>query len=271
VPLPGERPETAWRRAEIERRAQSIDGEDFYQMLGVTPESTPDQVKAAYFTLAKTWHPDRLPSELSAVKPMVARVFARLSEAYQTLFDPVKAKGYAQLLKSGQTAADDQEKLARVVDAAVEFQKAEILLKKNDLAGAEQLAAKAAEADPDQPEYLTLLTWIRAMRRGDPPAIREGQVSTHYDDLIGILDDVLAKETRFERALYYRGVLLKRSGRTEKALVDFRLAAEVNPKNLDAVREVRLYEMRKRGPAGAAPKGGEQEGQGGLFGKLFKR
>jgi tetratricopeptide (TPR) repeat protein len=115
---------------------------------------------------------------------------------------------------------------------------------------------------------MTLLVWIRAMRRGDPPELREGQQSSHFDDLIKHLDVILAKEQQFERALYYRGVLLKRSGRLDRALRDFRLAAQLNPKNLDAVREVRLFEMRQRGASGGAPKGGEQDG---LFGKLFKR
>jgi tetratricopeptide (TPR) repeat protein len=104
------------------------------------------------------------------------------------------------------------------------------------------------------------------MRRGDPPELREGQQSTHYDDLLKILDGILAKEKEFERALYYRGVLLKRSGRGERAIRDFRLASELNPKNLDAVREVRLYEMRKRG--GPEKKEGQPDG---LFGKFFKR
>jgi curved DNA-binding protein CbpA len=261
------RPEIAARRAEIAKRAESIDAEDYYQMLGIAPDATVDQVKAAYFGLAKSWHPDRLPSELLDAKPLVARVFARFSEAYQTLIDPEKSKEYAELIKSGGGSPDDQEKVARVVDAALEFQKAEILLKKNDIVGAEQLAGRAVQADPDQPEYLTLLVWIRAMRRGDPPELREGQTSTHYDDLIKLLDGILAKEKEFERALYYRGVLLKRSGRVDKSIRDFRLAAQLNPKNLDAVREVRLYEMRKRGGPQKG-KGGEQDG---LFGKFFKR
>ncbi|APR85393.1 Integral membrane protein [Minicystis rosea] len=271
-PPPPERPEIAARRAEIEARAKVIDSEDYFTMLGVSRDATPDQVKTAYFGLAKSWHPDRLPSELLDVKPLVARVFARFSEAYQTLFDPVKSKDYLNTVKQGGGSPEDQEKVARVVDAALEFQKAEILMKKNDLAGAEALVARAVAADPDQPEYLTLLVWVRAMRRGDPPELREGQTTTHFDDLIKTLDGVLAKEKEFERALYYRGVLLKRSGRADKAIRDFRLAAQLNPKNLDAVREVRLYEMRKRGGGGGG--GGTQKGQQqdpGLFGKFFKR
>jgi tetratricopeptide (TPR) repeat protein len=189
-------------------------------------------------------------------------------------------------MKLGGGSPQDQEMVARVVDAAMEFQKAEILLKKNDINGAEHLASRAVAADPEQPEYVALLVWIRAMRRGDPPDLREGATSAHFDDLIKMLDDVLRKEPRYERALYYRGVLLKRSGRADKAIRDFRFAAELNPKNLDAVREVRLYEMRNRGSGAAGPqkggpqkggpqKGGPQKGapeqDGGLFGKFFKR
>ena len=85
-----------------------------------------------------------------------------------------------------------------------------------------------------------------------------------------MLDGVLTKEPRYERALFYRGMLLKRAGRGDKAIRDFRLAAEINPRNLDAVREVRLHEMRKRSGGGPSehPRSGPQ---GGLFGKLFKK
>ena len=60
-------------------------------------------------------------------------------------------------------------------------------------------------ADPEQPDYLALLVWIQSLRRGDPPPMREGMTSTHFDDLIKTLDGILAKEPRYERALQYRG------------------------------------------------------------------
>ncbi|AUX39781.1 hypothetical protein SOCE26_011760 [Sorangium cellulosum] len=253
------------RRAEIEARAASVDGESFFEMLGVAEDAPPERVQSAYFALAKQWHPDRTPPELQDVKPLVARVFARISEAYQTLSDPKRRAEYQQKApKEGAGPAEDEEKIARVVDAALEFQKAEILLKKNDLVGAEVRARRALNADPDQPEYMTLLVWIQALRRGEPPALAEGATSAHYDDLIQTLDVVLRKEPRYERALFYRGMLLKRSGRIEKAIRDFRLAAEINPKNLDAIREVRVQEMRNRTNNDPTPAGG-------LLGKFFKR
>jgi hypothetical protein len=259
-------PEHAARRAEIERRSQSIDSEDYFQMLGIGRDATPEQIRSAYFALARTWHPDRLPGELADMKAPLGRVFSRFNDAYQALSDAARRKEYLERLHQGGGTADDDAKLARVVDAALEFQKAEILLKKHDLDGAEALATRAAEADPEQPEYVTLLVWIQAQRRGDPPGMQEGATSSHFDDLIQTLSNVLAKEPRYERALYYRGVLQKRAGRIDKAIRDFKLVAEINPKNIDAVREVRLHEMRRRTSPTSPPTDG-----GGLFGKFFKR
>jgi tetratricopeptide (TPR) repeat protein len=253
------------RRAEIQERAASIDSQDYFQMLGLDHKAGPDEVQAAYFKLAKSWHPDRLPPDLQDLKPLVSKIFTRFNEAYATLNDAKHRSDYLRVVDGGGGTPDDQAEVARVVDAALEFQKAEVLLKKHDMAGAEALARKAADADPEQPEYLTLLTWIQAQRRGEPPPLPEGRTSTFYDDLIQVFDQVIQREPQYERALFYRGMLLKRSGKIDKAIRDFRMVAQVNPKNIDAVREVRLAEMRRR-----EDKKGKDEG-GGLLGKLFKK
>ena len=110
--------------------------------------------------------------------------------------------------------------------------------------------------------------WVTALRRGEPKDLAPGATTTHYDDLITMLDEVLRGDPRYERALFYRGMLLKRSGRGEKALRDFQLAAELNPRNLDAQREVRLHEMRTRD---GRPKEGAEPPQASIFSKWFKR
>jgi curved DNA-binding protein CbpA len=284
APAPARRPgvDVAARRAEVERLVQVIDKQNYFEILGV-PQDVPDaKIQAAYFEAAKTWHPDRQPAELADVKPQIARIFARISEAYQTLSDPAKRAEYAKSVAQGGGTADEKEKVARIVDAAMEFQKADILLRKGDLVAAEALATRAVQADPGQPEYMAVLAWIHFQRRPAPPGFQEGQYSDHWDDLIRLYDSVLAKEPRYERGLYYRGMILKRSGRPDKAIADFKLAAELNPRNTDAVREVRLHQMRagQAKPAGAPqPSRGQDAGkkdagkkdEGGLLGRLFKK
>ncbi len=253
------------RWQEIELKASRIDKENYYEMLDV-PKGAPDpQVQAAYFKLAKAWHPDRLPAELVELKPTVSTIFARFNEAYNTLNDPTKRFEYEKSMAAGGPGGGEDaeaEAVQRVVDAAIEFQKAEVMMKKNDLAGAESYAKRAALADPDQVEYIALLTWIQGQRRGDPPIVPEGKTSSFYDDLISIYDGILAKEPMYERALYYRAVLLKRAGKEERAMRDFRLVVQLNPKNIDAVREVRINQMRKDK---------KRKDEAGILGKLFKK
>jgi curved DNA-binding protein CbpA len=256
------------RRSEIESKLSAVEREDHFQVLGVGREATAAEVRAAYFGLAVVFHPDKLPKELHDLKRRVGELFARINAAYETLSDEAKRAEYVKEL-AGAAREDEQDKVARVMGAVQEAKKAEILMRKSDLAGAEAMARRAAEADPEDPGHKTLLVWIKAQRRGAPPALEEGRTSPFYDDLIAELDALLIKEPSYERALFYRAVLLKRSGRVDRALRDFTKAAELNPQNLDAVREVRLHEMRTRGKKGGG--GSDDEGRGGLFGKLFKR
>jgi curved DNA-binding protein CbpA len=220
-------------------------------------------VQAAYFKIAKGWHPDRMPPELADLKSLVSKVFAKCNEAYATLSDATKRAEYAKAVEQGRgTADEEQEAVRRVVDAALEFQKAEILLKKNNVAEAAELANRAAEADPEQGEYVALSLWIQSLKRGDPPALAEGKTSAFYKDLIDQLDVIIKKEPNLERALFYRGTLLKRSGFEEKAIRDFRMVSQLNPKNIDAQREMRLFIMRREKKA---------KDEAGLLGKLFKK
>jgi hypothetical protein len=72
-------------------------------------------------------------------------------------------------------------------------------------------------------------------------------------------------------------MLFKRIDEPNKALKDFKKAAEINPRNLDAMREVRLHNIRggTKPAAGGSIRPGSKAPQpetlGGLFGKLFKK
>ncbi|MGH7329063.1 MAG: DnaJ domain-containing protein, partial [Polyangiaceae bacterium] len=212
--------------------------EDYFTMLGVPRDASTDAVRAAFFALAKQWHPDRVPSVLADAKEACARVFSKMSEAYQTLVDPEKREKYAELIASGGTVKTaEQETIVKVVEAATLFQKAEIMFKRNDLTGAEALVRRANELDPKQAEYLALLTWIEATR---PGAMADSQ-TLHFIDA---LSQAIAKNENCERAYFYRAMLYKRMGNTGAAMRDFRTVVEQNPRNVDAQRELRLHNMR---------------------------
>jgi curved DNA-binding protein CbpA len=261
------------RRLEIEAKMARIATENHFEVLGLKETATVLEIRDAYFGMAKIFHPDRL-ANMPDLRTKAQSAFARISAAYNELSDDKKRLAYiAKLRESGGKSPTneavprgDQATIGRAVNAALEAQKAEAFLKKNELAAAETHAKMASLADPDQPAYTALLVWIQALQR-PTQAPEEGKTNQHFDDLIVTLTQLLNKEPNFERALYYRGVLYQRAGYGEKAFKDFSKALELNPRNIDAAREVRLYKLRNEKPENTP----QNKPAGGLFGKLFKR
>lgn len=258
------------RKREIQDKAAAMDKEDYFALLGVTRETPSGDIQKAFFALAKKWHPDRVPPALSDVKDLCAKVFARMSEAHQTLTDPTKRAKYESARKSGgDDSPEAQAQVVAILEAATNFQKAEICLKRNDFKQAEELCKKAIAVEPNQADYVTMMAWLQAQKPQKQDTGSLQAVVLELTRAIGI-------SQACERAFFYRAQLLKRLGQEAQAIKDFKRAIELNPRNVDAQREVRLYNMRggdkARPGASAAPgsKGGKAEG-GGLFGKLFKK
>ena len=257
-------------KQKILERAAQISAQDYFQMLGLERDASPETVQKAFFGLAKVWHPDRLPPALVDVKDACSKVFTHLTEAQATLLDPERRGQYMTLLKDGGATPDDQAKIQAILEAATDFQKAEFLLKRNDTTLAFELAKKAHALDPEQADYLAMVTWLDAQR---PEWI--GREKTL--EKIAVLDRCIKMNANSERAYFWRGMLYKRIDDAGRALKDFKKASELNPRNLDAMREVRLHNIRSesRGQSKPPPGGGTRTTKpqplGGLFGKLFKK
>jgi len=68
---------------------------NYYEILGVSPEAPPEEVKKAYRQLALKFHPDRNPGDRQAEER-----FKEISEAYGVLMDPEKRKQYDLLSRT---------------------------------------------------------------------------------------------------------------------------------------------------------------------------
>ena len=64
----------------------ATNSKDFYEVLGVAREASPEQIKSAYRKAALQYHPDRNMEK----KPEAEESFRAASEAYAVLSDPQK-------------------------------------------------------------------------------------------------------------------------------------------------------------------------------------
>ena len=102
------------RRRTILEAFYHLDSMTHYQLLQVAPDADKRAIKNAYFEVVNVFHPDRyFGKRLGAFKPKLERVFARLTEAHDTLtrLGP-RAEYDAYLASLAQTRQLDQGEAA---------------------------------------------------------------------------------------------------------------------------------------------------------------
>ena len=158
---------------------------DPYQVLGVSPSATDEQIKEAYRSLAKKYHPDQYAE--SPLKELADEKMKEINEAYDTITSQRKAgnRGYAggynpvggnsgsgfndvrSLIMAGRIA--DAEQILNGVpperrNAEWYFLKGSVLYRRGWLEEAKDHFSRACQMDPGNGEYSAALN--QAMSRG---------------------------------------------------------------------------------------------------------
>lgn len=141
-----------------------------FELLEVSQDANPDEIRAAYHRLAKQWHPDRFTGE---EKGPAEEKFRQLAEAFAVLKDPVKRQSYMTLPRPQAKAAVPgagtstgptvQERSAD--DWAEEARKA---LAASQIDQAKGFVQYALRLDPAKVEYQLLLAQILQTEGRDP-------------------------------------------------------------------------------------------------------
>lgn len=235
-------PRPADADAQLERDVQGLlqrmAGDDHFARLGLGRDASTEDVKEAFLSLAKRYHPDRVAAAGQAhLLPQVRELFSRVKEAYDVLVDPASRARHAAAMQardSGRPALSPDE-------ARAAYQKALAHLRRRDLKNAEAELVRAIDGDA-QPAYLAELAhtlFINPQRRAEA-----------MDEIRDLVQRALKSNEPNDRAYIVAAMLARADDQTGKVERYFRKALEVNPKNVDAARELRLIEMRRA----AAPK-----------------
>ncbi len=86
---------------------------DYYEILGVSKDASPDDIKRAYRKLVMQYHPDRVPEDK---KKEAEEKFKEISEAYAILNDPKKRSLYDQYGHAGIDSRFTTEDIFRNTD-----------------------------------------------------------------------------------------------------------------------------------------------------------
>lgn len=218
------RTDLASLRAAKERLAQV----DHFAALGVTAGATAAQVKAAYFSLAKAYHPDSAaPDDPPEAKQLRADLFARVSEAWGVLGEEGSRKKYAQDLASGAAAVD----VAAIMEAESSFTRATVLVKTRQYPQALEELGKAIALNKDEPEFHVWRAWVQFLTAPDHKKQHAASASE--------IEANLKKLPRCMPAYLFLGQMAKLAGDTSLAEKHWKRGLQVDPQDPDLLRELK--------------------------------
>jgi curved DNA-binding protein CbpA len=140
--------------------------ESYYEILDVPIKAKSTEIKTAYFSLAKQFHPDKYHQEEdSKLQQRVQHAFTEIARAYETLKDDgarevydFKLRKYLETVKERQKYSSDPSAPADTSDKArEEFEQGFAYLMEEDYAEALPYLARAAQMSPDNPRYRAYL------------------------------------------------------------------------------------------------------------------
>jgi tetratricopeptide (TPR) repeat protein len=233
-------------RSLIADKLRTLDaGGDHFSILGVGKNAPADEIRAAYFSLAKRLHPDRLQAVgLDDSSGDAQRLFARINLAFGILSDPLRRTEYSRMLSEGgeeavKKAQDDADVIAgRILKAEESFHRGEMALRRSQFDAAKALFEEAVELNPDEAEYQALLAWATWLCATD-----KIQVSAAVQKRLG---DAIALSPLCAPAHFYRGQVSKAIGRTQAAIEAFKQVLEIQPEHSEAKLELRDLLGRER-------------------------
>ncbi|HYA48936.1 MAG TPA: DnaJ domain-containing protein [Burkholderiales bacterium] len=209
--------------AEVLAFRETLAQKNFYQLLEVGRTASDDDIKKAYFQMARRFHPDRFDRKASAeYKSQIDEVFDAITNAYRVLSNKDKRAAYDSGAQTGaQEEAQDTVKMAEI-----KFRQGKTLFGMDRFDDAVALLEEAVRLRRDKADYHLLL------------AMAESRIPSY----------VRKAETDFLKAINLEpwnpegyvglGVLYRTEGLQTKAIRQFEKALEADPEHAKARQEL---------------------------------
>ena len=220
---------------ELQARAEKLRKENHFKVLGIPESADAAMVKAAYFKLAKQYHPDTVPpdapAELARAK---AEIFAAIGEANRVLADDASRARYRETLAEGGPADVDVQS---VLQAEETFNRGTSLVRARRFAEAVKTFDDAIAANPKEGEFYAWRGYARFFTLQDK---KVAMVEALRD-----LNQSLRLNDRCAPAHYFIGQVYKLTGDAVTALKHFKRCVVLDPQHTNAQREIRIAGSQK--------------------------
>ena len=265
--VPATSPAMDSRRQEIVDAYEGLKTRTHFEVLGIERSATEQQVKDAYFRLAKRFHPDaHHDSTLSDLVDKLEALFIRLGEANETLKNPRTRAEYEERLGrtrprgegpavSARSAppppgnASDPETERKEAEDAV--RKAGWFFEKGKFFDAIQLLEPAIEKLDGKVQFRARVLLAKSYLK-NPKWVKRAE-----ETLQGVVHD----DAQNVEAHFLLGAIYRNSGLKSRAYSMFKKVLELRPDHEEALAAV----------GEVAPPEPEPTGGGGLLGKLFRK
>lgn len=216
---------------EVVALSEKISEMDHYQVLGIPGNASQDEIKKAYFEMARKYHPDRFDEDLTSdIQEKIEGVFASVAKAYHTL----SSSGKKHLYESEKETHEEESKEDLEMKAEKKFRQGKTLY--------------------HQGRYEEALIFLEE-------AVRIKKTNGNYYLLLAMVETKIPQfmkkaEDDFKRALELRpynpeayvglGLFYKQEGLQVKAKKMFKKALELDQEHRGARRELSAYEKPKK-------------------------
>lgn len=208
---------------------------DYFEVLGVKPNASREDVKRAYFALAKEYHPDKHSESASAeIRALAQQLYDLISQAHDTLTDPAERERYLKQVREG-VKPDMGADVGKILAAEGKFQKGEELMRDRAFAEAYKQFLEAIALYPDEGEFHAWQGW--ALFQVDPK---------NADGAIQSIEKAISLNPKLDKSYLFLGYIQKATGRADKAEKQFEKAIQCNPDCTEALRELRLLGKSKK-------------------------
>ena len=240
-------------KQKIGRMHKQLEKRNHFDLLGVSRDSSPEEVQAAYHSMARQWHTDAFAGmRLGGFQGKLDEIFQTIGQAYETLSDAKLRSEYIVLLD--RQASGMSTDVVAILRAEELMDQAQAQLRRKQWAEAIETLEEARKLNPDDNFYIVNQAWAvyNAGKRSESAA-KKAEKMFEY---------ALSRQDSLPKADQYLGHMAFDHERYPEAKKWWKKCLQWDRKNVEAQRGLRLANTRQEK---------QSSGLSGFINKLFKK